>query len=539
MTQLIQLNDESSVEVDKKFLDHFNILRQCMEDDTQEEEIDTDDNSILLDIDKSTFTCIQQIINSIDRNEDIDLSEINPIVIGLIYEKMVYYLDAKPNTCKYLWKSLNQDIKYISKFNEVMNNDQLFTAIVYIIKYRSENGLNCDNFITEINTLFPDIWNDMTKEIRICIMLDTTSSMGHTIIAQKNQAHELYQKLQTAFGAVVSIKSIAIGYRDYTDPRNVFISNECSTSEELRTELDKMNPVGGSDEPEAPELGLNALRESNFYKDDPSNINILVIAADAIPHDFLGQNDSSDTHIRMCKEFTEVHGDWASILLDLIKTYNVITYGVDVSNRSTKVDIWMSVICTLVGTEVTKTISETTQFMIKDIVSWSFERKLKKSKIDTMSNASINQLIENMNKTKITSLPPEVQASIDEVRTTYRSLSAVGSGGAGSSCKSESLLMRQFSHQLERACTDHSELKASINKPFCYDTDDDFGASSAPIYRSLSVDFKRTKTGDVVFPVGASVPMTTLKRYPTCSMGRADHIEAASQADKDYLMDEL
>ena len=149
-----------------------------------------------------------------NRNEDIDLSEIKPTLIGSIYEKMVYYLDAKPNTCKYLWKSLNQDIKYISKFNEVMNNDQLFTAIVYLIKYRSENGMNCDNFITEINTLFPDIWNDMTKEIRICIMLDTTSSMGHTIIAQKNEAHELYQKLQTAFGAVVSIKSIAIGYLD-------------------------------------------------------------------------------------------------------------------------------------------------------------------------------------------------------------------------------------------------------------------------------------------------------------------------------------
>ena len=91
MTQLIQLNDESSVEVDKKFLDHFNILGQCIENDTLEEEIDTDDNSILLDIDKSTFTCIQQIIISIDRNEDIDLSEIKPTLIGSIYEKMVYY----------------------------------------------------------------------------------------------------------------------------------------------------------------------------------------------------------------------------------------------------------------------------------------------------------------------------------------------------------------------------------------------------------------------------------------------------------------
>ena len=562
-----RLQDGSVVEVDSvdsdNFTKHFRVLKQLVDDGDFDP-----DGEVDLTIEPNIFNHIRKIINTVNLGHSINLTEISPSELAVVYEKMVYFLHLVQETHEKLLSAMNDSLVMISKFNEILNTKHLLDTIVNLLQSRKKLGIEAGDYVLNINKQFPEISRSVANEIRIAFIIDATCSMSQIIETQKNQAKNLYDGLQKSFGEHSKIVTIVIAYRDYCDGEGnqVFVSEICDDADKLRLELDKVDAIGGGDTAEAPELAFHKLYESNFYIKKEGVINIGLCIADAPPHDFLGNNHNDPVNLQKSKVFSEKNGDWATNLIKCIKEYNTTFYAVNVApdtEHSTlsvfkEVELWMSVICTFGGTTVTHNISETMDYIIENIYMWAFQRKMLTTKLSAVSKDQLDQLVLNMADKTPSVLPPEIQCTL----VTYRSLSFEDITSGDTSAGASEGSAPSISAKLERMVTDHSLFKHRFNTAasmpdYSYTAPHSVGvglgmddtSDDRRTYRSLrasmvesdsspgagpGVGLKRSFTSAVDTTHAASAPIPPprpwkLQRHPTdaASWGR---LESASQS---------
>lgn len=380
-------------------------LKEIIEDESQH---------IPIDIDIEILNLIKITVNTYNTIGKFDFSGLNYTNIAKLYDVMVYYLHLKDDIHQDMLKELSNNTKYISKFNEIMNIDKNIEFIVNIIKYRTKYNLECTSYIVELNTYFKSVWASFAKKIRIAFIFDATASMKSYIDKQKREAKKLYENIYKIFGNI-ELEIKLIGYRDYTGESHISEYDVCKNPSEFSHYLDSMEAIGGGDVAEAPELGIYALTESNFFTNDKDCINIAIIIADALPHDFLHTyvpEQTTSKHAYLCKKFTDEHGDWATLLVNLAKLYKVSIYGVNLKPRDLYMETWMSTISSISGTETQHSIESLNNTLIKDIISWSLERSIAMSKKASLSKEQLSEVILSMNSKKTTILPNQIQREL-------------------------------------------------------------------------------------------------------------------------------
>ena len=423
--------DDIKIQIGLPIYQHFTLLselKKCQLSQGSISDSSTDTSEeIPIDIDIDILNLIKITVNTYNTIGKFDFSELTQINIARLYDVMVYYFDLNHDVHQELLKELSTDINYISKFNEIMDNDKNIEFIVNIIKYRTKYNLECTSYIVELNTYFKSVWASFAKKIRIAFIFDATASMKTYIEKQKKEAKQLYENIYKIFGNI-ELEIKLIGYRDYTGEKSISEYDVCKSPSEFSDYLDSMDAIGGGDFAEAPELGIHALSESKFFTTDTDCINIAIIIADALPHDFLNTYVPEQTcalHAQMCKEFTTEHGDWATLLVNLAKSYKVSIYGVNLKQADLYMETWMSTISSITGTETQHSIESLNNTLIKDIISWSFERSIAMSKKASLSKDQLSNIISNMNSKNTTILPNEIQRqlTIDFNETTTNSMS--------------------------------------------------------------------------------------------------------------------
>ena len=413
--------NDIKIEIGDSVSIHFNVLNElktCESEDAAASAASSDskliEEEIPLDIDERIINLIKITINTYNTLGKFDFTDIDPTEIAHLYDTMVYYLDLKEDTHQAVLTELSVNLNYISKFSEAMIDDKNVELIINIIKYRTKFNLDCTSYLIELNTHFQSVWATFAKMIRIAFIFDATASMRQYIDKQKKEAQKLYENIYSVFGNI-ELEIKLIGYRDYTGRSSVSEYDICKTPHDFARCLDNMVAVGGGDTAEAPELGLHALTKSDFFTNDINCINIAIIIADALPHDFLNKYVPEQTnyiHAKMCKEFTAEYGDWATLLVNLAKSYNVSIYGVNLKPTDLFMETWMSTISSISGTETQHSVESLNNTLIKDIISWSFERSLAMSKKASLSKEELAEIITKMNSKTTTILPDVVQRQL-------------------------------------------------------------------------------------------------------------------------------
>lgn len=96
------------------------------------------------------------------------------------------------------------------------------------------------------------------KEVDVAIMLDATSSMGSYIQAAKNAINNIVTTIKTKHRDA-DIRIAVIGYRDYSDRRQLCKYVDFTTPERATAFLTGLMAIGGNDIAEAVEVGLNTV----------------------------------------------------------------------------------------------------------------------------------------------------------------------------------------------------------------------------------------------------------------------------------------
>ena len=534
--------NDIKIEIGDRVSIHFNVLNELKK---CESIADTDssaasaassnpeltDDEIPLDIDERILNLIKITINTYNTLGKFDFTDIDPTEIAQLYDTMVYYLDLKEDTHQAVLTELSVDLNYISKFSEVMIDDKNVEFIINIIKYRTKFNLDCASYLIDLNTYFQSVWATFAKMIRIAFIFDATASMRRYLDKQKKEAQQLYKNIYSVFGNI-KLEIKLIGYRDYTCSSPVSEYDICKTPHEFARCLDNMVAVGGGDIAEAPELGLHALTKTDFFTNDTDCINIAIIIGDALPHDFLNKyvpEQTTSTHAAMCKEFTAEHGDWATLLVNLAQSYNVSIYGVNLKPTDLFMETWMSTISSISGTETQHSVESLNNTLIKDIISWSFERSLAMSKKASLSKEELAEIITKMNSKTTTILPDVVQ----------RQLTAdITESAAGSMTQRFEMAVHSSSHLMESLRThttinhiSHTggSLKRMKTGHIYRSTEGGAGAASADVTGGAGVTGGWGDAGaddNSKMLRFSSCPMPTLVRSSTSQMNRLSQLES-------------
>lgn len=419
MTTITIKTNDGETNIARDLIDQYSVFVRDIKDD--------DDNIIYLpELTLKTFKEIFRLLQNYNQNKSIDLSfiygdsiPIQDLEMGQLYRGLDY-LGIIPEVIYTLTEIINSNFDYIINIYKVLKDTKLFNKlIVDIVRYRTSNELDLCTTIQQLRTHNINIPNPL-KCIKCAICIDITSSMGPTIDAQKRHSYKLFKEINAAYPKLLILYQI-YAYRDHSDDNNLIISKVITTLSEMVTFLQKLTALGGGDIPEAPELAFNAIYNSDFFEVSKTTKNIMIVITDAMPHRFgsesLLKRMSYSIEDTASEEFSKIHGDWASILIKIIKKYNTIIHCADVSNNNHYTHLWMSVICEMSasGTSPQKSILQIINYVIKDIMLYSFERFILHSSHESLNDELKDKILDKIIENNTTILDKETQENIGTI----------------------------------------------------------------------------------------------------------------------------
>jgi hypothetical protein len=164
----------------------------------------------------------------------------------------------------------------------------------------SEKTLSCWRFLKSSRRTRKRKINFDPKNpvLDICIVMDTTGSMGQWIRHAKERVVELLNTLSSSCG--MTVNASLVSYKDFGDDRHLEIHGWVSTdNQESLTEMvefiETLRPSGGGDTPEDVAGGLE--EAFPLFEGRKNSLKAVLLIADAPAHGFYGNGDSYPTYL--------------------------------------------------------------------------------------------------------------------------------------------------------------------------------------------------------------------------------------------------